>query len=80
MSRTRHDLADILGRTLGVDAARAHVDRVAQTLGVGEQVTAAQALSILEALASETGLVGISARFAKARIHLAWDDGAPARR
>ncbi len=79
VSRTRHDLAEILSRTLGIDAARAHVDRAAAALGVDDNLTSADALFILEALAGEPGIVGISARFAKARIHLAWDDSAPRR-
>lgn len=79
MSKKQTDLAEVLSRTLGEEGARAHVARVAKQLGIGDELTAAQALTILEALAGEAGIVGISARFAKARIHLAWDESAPRR-
>lgn len=79
-ARARTDLAGILARSLGEDAARAHVDRVADALGLAAEITATEALAILEKLATEDGLTGIAARFAKARVHLAWEGAGPATR
>lgn len=70
--RPRADLAGLLARSLGVEVANARVAAAADALGLGERLTAVEALSVLEKLAVEPGLVGVSARFAKARIHLNW--------
>jgi hypothetical protein len=48
-------------------------------LGYGREIDSEDALKVLERMASDEGLVGIAARFAKARVHLAWD-GSPLRR
>jgi hypothetical protein len=74
VKKSRADLTSILSRSLGEDGARAHVDRAADGLGLGDALGIGDALRVLEQLADEPGNVGISARFAKARVHLAWDD------
>lgn len=70
--KTRKDLAAILARSIGEEAALEHIDRVARTLGLGVGLSSAEALRVLEQLAVEPGLIGVAARFAKARVHLAW--------
>jgi hypothetical protein len=72
-TRRRADLAAILSRSLGDDAAAREVGRVADGLGLPQEISALEALQILDGLAAEPGILGIAARFAKARVHLAWD-------
>lgn len=71
--RPRADLVEALARGLGKDAARVHVDTAADALGCGADLDAEEALRVLERLALEPGLVGVAARFAKARVHLNWE-------
>ncbi len=71
-AKTRDDLITLLSRSLGEDAARLYVVEAAGDLRLGDQLAVADALAILEKLAGSPGLVGVAARFAKARVHLAW--------
>jgi hypothetical protein len=70
MSRSRRDLIEMLARSLGAEAAQAHVVRAADRLGLGQEIGPAEALRVFEELTNEPGLVGVAARFAKARLHL----------
>lgn len=67
----RSEIAALLGPN--VDAARSAraVDDAARELGVQtESLTPQQAIKVLDALANEDGVVGVAARFAKARFAL----------
>ena len=72
-TKTRADLIDLLSRSLGSETAAAHVNDVADKLGVSHEMTIKEALRVLETLADEPGLLGIAARFTKARVHMAWE-------
>lgn len=71
-THTQEHLVALLGRSLGEQVARDRVAQVAGALGLGGALTVDQALAILEQLARGSDLVSIAARFAKARVHLAW--------
>ena len=61
---------------LGDAKARDVVSRAARDLRVsGSELESRQALQILDRIAAEPGLVGITARFAKARAILRWPAG-----
>jgi hypothetical protein len=67
---TRGDIVDLLAHAVGrVEAERA-VDKAAAALAFGAQGSLVNAQRVLEAIAAEPGLVGITARFAKARLAL----------
>ena len=70
--RTRAELIDLLSRSLGAEAAAAHVHRAAAALQVGAEMSVNDALNVLETLAAEPGLPGIAARFTKARVLMTW--------
>lgn len=65
-------LADMLGKSLGAEAASAAVESAAQSIGAPEKVDRITALALLEQIAQQPGIVGIAARFAKSRVHLVW--------
>ena len=68
---TRDDIVDMLGRTLGRETSEAAVDVAARSLGIrGQSYDRAQALALLEYVATTPGLTGVTARFAKARLIL----------
>jgi hypothetical protein len=65
----RHELTDLLAPTLGQEKSEEAVLEVLRRLGFPLDVFSLnQALSVLEALASSQGLVGVAARFAKAHL------------
>lgn len=67
----RGDIEDLLGETLGAEHARALVgEHWAKARLSGVSCTNTQALAILERIGEQPGLVGVTARFAKARWHL----------
>jgi hypothetical protein len=66
----RRQLASLMAPTLGLDKSTEIVNAVADRLQLGEELALDGALLVLETLAAESGLVGISARFAKARLIL----------
>ena len=55
-------------------AALIHSDAIAR-VSLIKTLADQEALRILEHIASQPGLVGISARFAKGRVHLRWSSG-----
>jgi len=65
-----------MGQTMGVEKADAVVAEAMASLSLSAtDVNQQEALRILEHIASQPGLVGISARFAKGRVHLRWSNG-----
>jgi hypothetical protein len=77
MSNLQHPksvLADMLARSLGVVKAAEIVDVATRQLGLGEALTRADALLVLEQIASQPGIIGVTARFAKSRVHLVWGE------
>jgi len=77
MSNPQHPksvLADMLARSLGTAKATEIVDVAVRQLGMGGELTRADALHVLEQIASQPGIVGVTARFAKSRVHLVWGE------
>jgi hypothetical protein len=65
------DLIAMLSQTLGDAKAREVLSAAMVALGVRRGVlTPALALEVLEHIAIEPGIVGMTARFAKSRVHL----------
>lgn len=65
------DIAQMLARTVGDEKALTIVTQAATTLGFSlTGIGRAEALALLEHVSTEPGIVGISARFAKSRVHL----------
>jgi len=66
-------LPDLLAQTLGNEKAKAAIDGALEELGLGRptRITMEQALAVLERVAATPGIVGVTARFAKSRLHLA---------
>jgi hypothetical protein len=65
-------LAGLLGASVGDEKALEAVREAARQLGIRDaNVTLTQALEILERVAETPGIVGVTARFAKSRLHLA---------
>lgn len=67
----RDELVEALSRALGNEKAKQVIDNACRERGiVPEQLTKSSALETLEALSHTPGLVGVTARFAKARLAL----------
>lgn len=66
-------LAGLLSKSIGEEKAEDVVRAAARALGLGALTTFTQkqALEVLESIASTPGIVGVTARFAKSRLHLA---------
>jgi len=72
-TRTRQDLAKLLSASMGIEKAHECVVAAAIALGLGgDELTQEEALLVLEHIASVPGIVGVTARFAKSRVHLLW--------
>ncbi|MDP3277531.1 MAG: hypothetical protein Q8Q09_20260 [Deltaproteobacteria bacterium] len=67
---SRRELATLLAHAIGAEQALSVVERTCKTMSFGESGTVADGLRVLERIAQEPGLVGITARFAKARFAL----------
>ncbi|MFO0659050.1 MAG: hypothetical protein U0165_04370 [Polyangiaceae bacterium] len=67
---SREEIAAIFAPTLGEEKARDLIARFAEKQHFGARGSVDQALGILEALALEPGIVGVTARFGKARLIL----------
>jgi aspartokinase len=64
-------IIDLLASTLGEEASVELVHAALRRLGIeGEELDSRDAMRLLEAIAAVPGLVGITARFAKARVIL----------
>ncbi len=68
---SRVHLAKLLSASMGREKATECVGEAAASLGLGATFSHADALRILEAVATQPGIVGITARFAKSRLLLA---------
>lgn len=67
----QHAIVTALARSLGQEQANLLVKTHAQTLGFSaDTMTREQAFKLLEEIANQPGIVGITGRFAKARIHM----------
>ena len=71
-SLDRAALARLLSETVGIERAEASIDEAARGLGISLDgfIGVPRALEILERIAQTPGIVGITARFAKSRVHL----------
>lgn len=70
-SVTRGELVGLLSPTLGAHKAEEVLSGVCASLGLeSESFSAETALLVFERLAAEEGLIGVTARFAKARLAL----------
>lgn len=75
MSRKRDSsvLVDLLSHSLGPQVASERVRTTVKKLGLDAgALSEEQALSVLDEMAKEKGLVGTGARFTKARLMLVW--------
>lgn len=71
--RTAAEVAALLSQSLGNEKAAALVGAAVEKLGLDERgISTDDALAVLEVIAAEPGVAGITARFAKSRVHLAW--------
>jgi hypothetical protein len=67
------ELIALLAPAIGEEKAREAVTGAIETLGlIGGEVNREQALVVLDRIAASPGLLGISARFAKTKVHLRW--------
>lgn len=67
------ELASFLSQAIGDAKAREVVRAAVLGMGLAEHaVTRAQALALFEKIATQDGIVGVAARFAKSRLHLRW--------
>lgn len=68
---TRDVVAGFLVQKLGPDAAAAIVDETCMALALPDALSREQCLAVLEHIALQEGVVGVTARFAKSRAILA---------
>jgi hypothetical protein len=69
----------MLSPSIGLEKAQECVSDAIRELALSPLgLTRADALAILEILAQEPGIIGVTARFAKSRVHLKWSKGPPA--
>jgi hypothetical protein len=61
-------VAAMLSKSVGDDAALAAVREHATRLGFGDVLDEHAVLTVLEAIATEPGLVGVTARFCRSRL------------
>ncbi len=65
------ELVRLLSPTLGQKKAEALISEAAESLGLRADIFArSDALRVMEKIADQPGLVGVTARFAKSRVHL----------
>jgi hypothetical protein len=70
---TRADLVSMFAASIGEGVANDRILHTARNLGLPtDSFTLEEAQRILEDIASEPGLIGITARFAKSRVALRW--------
>jgi len=66
------ELIPFLAPTIGEEKAKEVIGETAKKLGFSEEISKEEGLQILEKITEMGGLVGITARFAKAQVHLHW--------
>ena len=69
---SREDVVDLLSASLGTVKAEHAVRAAATALQLGDSFPLDQALALLDKIAMEPGIVGITARFARTRAVLRW--------
>jgi|LNFM01.1.fsa_nt_gb hypothetical protein len=69
-SVTRAQIVELLEHAVGRAVAETAVNRASSAAGFGPSGSVQSAMKVLETIAQEPGLVGITARFAKARLAL----------
>jgi hypothetical protein len=67
---SRVHLAKLLSASMGREKAEECISEAAASLGLGGTFGHDDALRVLEAVATQPGIVGITARFAKSRLLL----------
>lgn len=70
---SRGKLISLLSEGLGSYAASELVNRTADLLGYGQELSRAEVVHVLDRLSRNAGLVGVSACFAKCQVAL-WRD------
>lgn len=71
--KTRDDIVELLSTSIGEEAAGSLVDASVARRGIDPTaITKLEALDVLEDIAGEQGLAGVTARFAKSKVHLRW--------
>jgi hypothetical protein len=74
------ELALLLSSSIGLEKAQECVSDAIRLLGFSRLgLTRSEALAVLELLAEQPGIVGVTARFAKSRVHLKWSQRPPTR-
>lgn len=68
---TREAVAAFLRQNIGTEKAAAIVDEACVSLGLPTTLSRSQCLAVLEHIALQPGIIGITARFAKSRAILA---------
>lgn len=64
-------VASLLGSAIGEERATAMIKEIARAFGFSDdELTLQEAIAVLEKLAERPGVVGVTARFAKTRLHL----------
>ena len=66
----RTKLIRVLSRGLGTALASDVVNRTADLLGLGEELSQREVLHVLDRLSQHAGVVGVSASFTKAQVAL----------
>lgn len=68
------ELTELLSRTVGREKAQAAVEQTARELNLdtSKGLHRDDALKVLDTLAEGNDIVGVTARFAKSRLHLRW--------
>ncbi len=66
------DLVPLLSQTIGEEKAREVIESAASSLGLSlaNGLLESGVLALLDEIANSPGIVGITARFAKSRVHL----------
>lgn len=76
-THSRVELATMLSNSVGQERALEVIGEVCAKLALGEILTTAESLQVLEELAQQQGVIGIAARFAKGRALLTWQGAKP---
>lgn len=76
-THSRVELATMLSNSVGQERALEAVAAVCTARALGEILTTDEALTVLEELAQQQGVIGIAARFAKGRALLTWQQPKP---
>jgi hypothetical protein len=71
----QHEVALLLSSSIGLEKAAVCVSDAVAKLGLEPAgLTREDALAVLELIATQSGIIGVTARFAKSRVCLKWGD------